>query len=136
MYPNGVDRLVTSSKPVYKAKGYELHDNGISNRPTTYDTESESRANNLYASRNKVFDIAYMNSFQLFVTLTLDKEKIDRYGVWLALIAWVPIIGDIVAIALGFYKTRPGWTMVLLLVGKFARFLVWNLVVVGIERFL
>ena len=61
-------------------------------------------------------------------TLTARKEKIDRYGVWLALIAWVPIIGDIVAIALGFYKTRPGWTMVLLLVGKFARFLVWNLI--------
>ena len=33
-----------------------------------------------------------------------------------------------IAIALGFYKTRPGWTMVLLLVGKFGRFLVWNLV--------
>lgn len=80
MYPNGVDRLVTSSKPVYKAKGYELHDNSISNRPATYDTDGESRSNNLYASRNKVFDIAYMNDFQLFVTLTLDKERIDRYN--------------------------------------------------------
>lgn len=37
-------------------------------------------------------------------------------------------IGDVIAIALGFYKTRPGWTMFLLLVGKFARFLVWNLI--------
>ena len=61
-------------------------------------------------------------------TLQKQKEKIDRHGVWLALTAWVPLIGDIIAIALGFYKTRPGWTMILLLVGKFARFLIWNLI--------
>ena len=61
-------------------------------------------------------------------TLRKQKEKIDRYGVWLALTAWIPFIGDVIAIALGFYKTRPVWTIILLLVGKFARFLVWNLV--------
>lgn len=61
---------------------------------------------------------------------TLEKQKraIDRYGVWLALLAWVPFIGDVIAIALGFYRTRPLMTILLLLVGKFARFLVWNLV--------
>jgi membrane protein YqaA with SNARE-associated domain len=61
-------------------------------------------------------------------TLQKQKERIDKYGAWLALTAWIPFIGDIIAIALGFYKTRPGWTMVLLLVGKLARFLVWNLI--------
>ena len=61
-------------------------------------------------------------------TLQKQKEKVDRYGVWLALTAWVPFIGDVIAIALGFYKTKPFWTTILLLVGKFARFLVWNLV--------
>lgn len=61
-------------------------------------------------------------------TLRKQKEKIDRYGVWLALTCWIPVIGDVVAIALGFYKTRPFWTIVLMLVGKFARFLVWNLI--------
>lgn len=60
-------------------------------------------------------------------TLSRQKAKIDRYGVWLALIAWIPVIGDIIAIALGFYKTRPVATIFLLLVGKFLRFLVWNL---------
>lgn len=61
---------------------------------------------------------------------TLEKQKVlvDRYGVWLALVCWVPFIGDVIAVALGFFKTRPVWTIVLLLVGKFARFLVWNLV--------
>ena len=61
-------------------------------------------------------------------TLERQKERIDKYGVWLALLAWVPFFGDIIAIALGFYRTRPGWTIFLLLVGKFVRFLVWNLV--------
>lgn len=61
-------------------------------------------------------------------TLEKQKNRIDRYGVWLALFAWVPFIGDIIAIALGFYKTRPVWTISLLLVGKFTRFLAWNLI--------
>ncbi len=59
---------------------------------------------------------------------TLEKQKnyMDKYGVWLALSCWVPIIGDIFAIALGFYKVRPVWTILLMLVGKFCRFLIWN----------
>lgn len=60
-------------------------------------------------------------------TLERQKAKIDKFGVWLALIAWVPIIGDVIALALGFYKTKPFWTSVLLLVGKALRFLVWTL---------
>lgn len=60
-------------------------------------------------------------------TLQRQKVKIDRYGVWLALICWVPIIGDVIAIALGFYKVQPLMCFVLMLAGKFVRFLVWNL---------
>lgn len=62
-------------------------------------------------------------------TLEKQKAKIDKYGVWLALIAWVPVIGDVFVIALGFYRTKPLPTILLLLVGKAARFLVWNFVV-------
>lgn len=60
---------------------------------------------------------------------TLEKQKvyIDKYGVWMALICWVPVVGDVVAIALGFYKANALWTTVLLLVGKFARFAIWTL---------
>ena len=66
-------------------------------------------------------------------TLEKQKARVDRFGVWLALIAWVPIIGDILVIALGFYKTNPVWTSILLLMGKAGRFLVWNLVVGGFQ---
>lgn len=59
-------------------------------------------------------------------TLEKQKAKIDKYGVWMALLSWVPVIGDVVCLALGFYKARPFWTIVLLLVGKFARFVIWT----------
>lgn len=60
---------------------------------------------------------------------TLDKQKrlIDKYGVWLALMSWVPIFGDAVSLALGFYKSPAVWTLFLLLVGKFGRFAIWTL---------
>ena len=60
-------------------------------------------------------------------TLQKQKEKVDKWGVWLALIAWVPFIGDVFAIALGFYRTKPLPTIILLLIGKALRFLVWTL---------
>ena len=58
-------------------------------------------------------------------TLEQQKHKIDRYGIW---IAWVPVIGNVVTLALGFYKSKPIPTMLLLLLGRFMRFLVWNLI--------
>ena len=59
---------------------------------------------------------------------TMEKQKIllDRYGIWIALLAWVPIIGDIFVISLGFFKVRPFWTIVLLLFGKGIRFWIWT----------
>lgn len=60
-------------------------------------------------------------------TLQKQKVKIDRYGVWLALVSWVPFVGDVIALALGFYKTPAVWTILLLLVGKAARFALWTL---------
>lgn len=61
---------------------------------------------------------------------TLEKQGkyVDKYGVWLALVSWVPIIGDALVLALGFYKARPVWSMLLMLVGKTLRFAVWTLI--------
>ena len=62
---------------------------------------------------------------------TLDKQKgyIDKYGVWLALLSWVPVVGDVISLALGFYKSPAVWTLFLLLVGKFGRFAIWTLMI-------
>ena len=59
-----------------------------------------------------------------------QKAYIDRYGVWMALISWVPFVGDVVALALGFFRTPAVQTLLLLGVGKFARFAVWTLLIV------
>lgn len=63
---------------------------------------------------------------------TLDKQKsrIDKYGVWVALLSWIPFVGDVIVIALGFYKTPAVWTLFLMLVGKFGRFAIYTLLVI------
>lgn len=60
-------------------------------------------------------------------TLEKQKRNIDKYGVWVALLSWIPFVGDVIAIALGFYKSPALWTIILLLVGKAARFGLWTL---------
>ncbi len=59
--------------------------------------------------------------------LLAQKRHIDRYGVFLALFTWLPLIGDLFALALGFYKIRPVSCIVYMLAGRFVRFLVWTL---------
>jgi membrane protein YqaA with SNARE-associated domain len=61
--------------------------------------------------------------------LEAQKARIDKYGIWLALLSWVPFVGDVITLALGFYKTPWTWTLLLLLVGKAARFAVWMFLV-------
>lgn len=59
----------------------------------------------------------------------LEKQKvyIDKYGIWLALVSWLPFVGDLFTLALGFYKTNPWLTAILFLVGRFLRFFFWTL---------
>lgn len=56
------------------------------------------------------------------------KAKIDKYGAWVALLSWLPFIGDILAIALGFFRVRFVPSAVLMLIGRFGRFVVWYLI--------
>ncbi len=58
--------------------------------------------------------------------LLRQKKNIDRYGVWLALFTWLPLVGDLFAIALGFYRIRPYTSTVYMLIGRLARFLLWT----------
>ena len=59
--------------------------------------------------------------------LARQKSKIDRYGPLLAFFTWLPLIGDLFAIALGFYKISPKLSALYMLIGRFLRFLVWTL---------
>lgn len=64
--------------------------------------------------------------------LKISKEKllsqqsiIDRFGVWIALGSWLPFVGDIFAIGLGFYKINPMKSILFMLIGKALRFAFW-----------
>lgn len=53
-----------------------------------------------------------------------QQSIIQKYGAWLALISWIPIIGDPLMIAIGFYRVPFIPFIILLVVGKAARYLV------------
>lgn len=61
-------------------------------------------------------------------TLERQKRSLDKYGVWLALLSWVPGVGDVITLALGFYKTPVAISIFLIGVGKFARFAIWSMI--------
>ena len=52
------------------------------------------------------------------------EKRIQKFGFWLAFFSWVPIIGDPMTIALGFFKV-PFWkVLILLILGKFLRYFI------------
>ncbi len=52
------------------------------------------------------------------------EKRIQKFGFWLAFFSWVPIIGDPLTIALGFFKV-PFWkVLILLIIGKFLRYFI------------
>jgi len=57
-----------------------------------------------------------------------QKKNIDKYGVWIALFAWIPIFGSITIFTLGFYKVKPKAAATLMLIGCFLRFLIWTFI--------
>jgi len=54
-----------------------------------------------------------------------QQAKIAKYGSLLAFFVWVPIIGDVFALALGFYKVNFPQCCIFMLIGKFLRFFIY-----------
>ena len=54
-----------------------------------------------------------------------QQVRIKKYGSLLAFLVWVPIIGDVLALALGFYRVNFIKCSVFILVGKSSRYLVF-----------
>ncbi len=52
------------------------------------------------------------------------KRWTDQYGVWIALLSWVPLIGDALVVAMGFFRIRFIPFLILLVVGKLVRYIV------------
>lgn len=63
--------------------------------------------------------------------LRIEKKKIDnlavkiqKYGAWIGLLCWLPIVGDLFAVALGIFRVKPKLTIAFMTIGKFFRYLI------------
>ena len=63
-------------------------------------------------------------------TIERHRAKVERWGALLALMTWLPFVGDVFAIVLGFYKAPFLPSALWMLVGKGGRFIVWTLLFV------
>ncbi|MBQ5854887.1 MAG: DedA family protein [Alistipes sp.] len=61
-------------------------------------------------------------------SLEKQQHRIERYGAPIALLTWVPIIGDVFAVALGFYRVKFIPATIWMGIGKAARFVCWYLI--------
>ena len=61
-------------------------------------------------------------------TLAKQKSKVDRFGSLVALLSWVPFIGDVLAVALGFYRVPFIPSAIYMFIGKAGRFVAWYLI--------
>ncbi|HLP06256.1 MAG TPA: YqaA family protein [Paludibacter sp.] len=62
----------------------------------------------------------------------IKKEKIDnftarvrKYGDFIAFFSFVPFVGDVIAVATGFFRCSWWKVAIFMLAGKFLRYLVW-----------
>ena len=54
------------------------------------------------------------------------KLKVDRFGSVLAFFSWLPIIGDVIALSLGFLRTNFILVSIWMLLGKILRYIIWG----------
>ena len=60
------------------------------------------------------------------------QDKVKKVGIIAAAFAWLPFVGDLIALALGFLKFKPAPVFIMMLIGRFARFVVSGLVLANI----
>lgn len=58
--------------------------------------------------------------------------KVQRYGVWSLLLAWLPLIGDAIPLLAGWFRFGMLSSSLLIFIGKFFRYLVIALTTLGI----
>lgn len=59
-------------------------------------------------------------------TLEKQRARIARHGALTAFFTWLPGIGDVLAVGLGFYRIDAGRCALFMFLGKSARFVCWG----------
>ncbi len=65
--------------------------------------------------------------------LEAQSALICRWGSLLAFMSWLPFVGDLFAVALGFYHVDFKQSALYMLIGKGARFVIWALLYYWVE---
>jgi len=75
------------------------------------------------------YGIGYVGKPEWLIKIGASREaiekwhlKINQYGVWLALLSWLPFVGDVIGVALGFFRTNIFLTFLFIAIGKFIRY--------------
>lgn len=81
------------------------------------------------------YGIGYTGKTEWLEKLNISHERVvrwetqvKRYGIWMALLSWLPIIGDVLAVALGFFKANWKGSFLFMGIGKFVRYAVLLLI--------
>jgi membrane protein YqaA with SNARE-associated domain len=53
----------------------------------------------------------------------IDVIRLHRFGYWALLFAWLPIVGDALALAAGWLRLNPWWSLLAFAIGKSLRYL-------------
>jgi membrane protein YqaA with SNARE-associated domain len=53
----------------------------------------------------------------------VDVIRLHRYGYWALLFAWLPVVGDALALGAGWLRLSPWWSLLAFAIGKLLRYL-------------
>ncbi len=56
------------------------------------------------------------------------KQRVQKYSYWLALFTWLPFIGDLLGVALGFFRAPVVLSFIFIFIGKLLRYLILVLI--------
>lgn len=82
-YPNDTQQILVCDRAIFGGTGWEQKDGDhqVAEAPRTRREDPESLMRSVRRARARVRDMALCTDFKYFVTLTLDKAKVDRYDV-------------------------------------------------------
>lgn len=81
IYPNDIFKYTVFNKLIFNPYNAELINKNNNRVDYIKSDKPVTRDDSIKRAKDKIFDIAFVNSslWQFFITLTLDKTKIDRY---------------------------------------------------------
>ncbi len=62
------------------------------------------------------------------------QKQIARFGSLLAFLSWLPVVGDLIAVALGFFKVRPVGVAIYMFAGKALRYIVITVYILYLQQ--